>query len=348
MDKAIFWIIIIGIIITSLTLISNILTPFLVAGIIAYMLQPIIANISLKYKLPKIIVVSAISLLFFSVLVIIVIVVLPIIYQQTTSLITEIPAYKNYLETKLAPVITAKITAIDPNIADKINNSISNFINGIFSLVTSLVNNIWHYTLTTINLFILILLIPLILFYFLRDWPKILQNINLLLPIKNKKQIQKIFSAINESLSAYVRGQLNVCLLLSVYYIISLSIIGINLGVLLGILSGFSIIIPFIGVFFSFSLTMIVGYFALGMVPQLFYIMIIYFIGSILDSYILSPKIIGDKIGLHPVWIIFTVLASGNIFGFIGILFAVPIAAIIKILFLAAVDFYKSSKFYKF
>lgn len=348
MDKAIFWIVLIGVVITSLALISNILLPFFVAGIIAYILHPIIDNISLRYKLPKIIVVSTISLLFFSVFVVVVVVVLPIIYQQTTLLIIKIPTYKNYLATELIPVITAKITAIDPTIAEKIKDSINNFVNGIFSVITSLVDNIWHYTLTTINLFILILLIPLILFYFLRDWSKMSKNIDLLLPIKGKKKIQKIFSAINESLSAYIRGQLNVCLLLSIYYVISLSMIGIDLGVLLGVISGFSIIIPFIGVLISFSLTMIVSYFALGMVPQLFYIIIIYFIGSIIDSYILSPKIIGDKIGLHPVWIIFAVLALGNILGFIGILFAVPIAAITKILFLAAVDFYKSSKFYKF
>ncbi len=214
-------------------------------------------------------------------------------------------------------------------------------------LITGLANNIWHVTKITINLFMLILLIPLILFYFLRDWLTMAKNIELLLPLKGKKKIQEILSAINCSLSAYIRGQLNVCLLLSVYYGISLSILGVDLGVLLGILSSFSIIIPFVGVFISFSLTMIVSYFTFGMVNKLFYIIIIYLIGLIVEGYILSPKIIGDKIGLHPLWIIFAVLALGNLFGFIGIFFAVPIASIIKVLFLAAIDFYKSSKFYK-
>lgn len=347
MDKAIFWVIVVGTIIVTLTLISNILMPFFIAGIISYILQPIIDNLSSRYKLSRTIVISVISFLFFSIIAIVVVILLPIMYQQTTLLINKIPAYKDYLQTELIPVITAKIYSIDPNIADNIKNSISNFVNGIFLLITGLANNIWHVTMVTINLFVLILLIPLILFYFLQDWFTMSNNINLLLPVKGKKKIQEILSAINDSLSAYIRGQLNVCLLLSVYYGVSLSILGVDLGVLLGILSGFSIIIPFVGILISFFLTMIVSYFAFGIVNTLFYIIIIYLVGIIVEGYILSPKIIGDKIGLHPLWIIFAVLALGNIFGFLGILFAIPIASITKVLFLAAIDFYKSSKFYK-
>lgn len=347
MDKTIFWVIVVGTIIVTLTLISNILMPFFIAGIISYILQPIIDNLSLRYKLSRTIVVSVISFLFFSIFAIVMVVLLPIIYQQTTLLISKIPAYKDYLQTELIPVITAKFYSIDPDIADNIKNSISNFVNGIFLLITGLANNIWHVTMVTINLFVLILLIPLILFYFLRDWLTMSENINLLLPLKGKKKILKILSAINTSLSAYIRGQLNVCLLLSIYYGVSLSILGVDLGLLLGVLSGFSIIIPFVGILISFSLTMIVSYFAFGMVSTLFYIIIIYLVGTIVEGYILSPKIIGDKIGLHPLWIIFAVLALGNIFGFLGILFAIPIASIVKVLFLSAIDFYKSSKFYK-
>ncbi len=347
MDKTIFWVIVVGTIIVTLTLISNILMPFFIAGIISYILQPIIDNLSLRYKLSRTIVVSVISFLFFSIFAIVIVVLLPIIYQQTTLLISKIPAYKDYLQTELIPVITAKIYSIDPDIADNIKNSISNFVNGIFLLIAGLANNIWHVTMVTINLFVLILLIPLILFYFLRDWLTMSENINLLLPLKGKKKILKILSATNTSLSAYIRGQLNVCLLLSIYYGVSLSILGVDLGLLLGVLSGFSIIIPFVGILISFSLTMIVSYFAFGMVSTLFYIIIIYLVGTIVEGYILSPKIIGDKIGLHPLWIIFAVLALGNIFGFLGILFAIPIASIVKVLFLSAIDFYKSSKFYK-
>ena len=321
--------------------------PFFIAGVITYLLQPSIDRILLRYKLSRTVVVSVISLLSFSFFVIMAIVLLPIVYQQIALLISKIPAYNNYLQAELMPIVTKEIQSLDPNIASKIKDSVSNFVNGTFIIIKGLANNIWRYTMVTINLFILILLIPIILFYFLRDWHKMAKIINNLLPLNGKKKIEKLLCAINDTLSAYIRGQLNVCLLLSLYYSISLSVIGLDLAVLLGIVSGLSIIIPFVGILISFALTMIVSYFAFGFSSKLMYVVIIYFIGSTVEGYILTPKIIGDKIGLHPLWIIFAVLAFGSLFGLIGVFFAVPIAGIVRILLLAIIDSYKASKFYK-
>ncbi len=347
LDKTVFWVIVITVMVTSLTLISKILTPFFIAGVISYILQPVILYLSRHHKFPRNASVAIIFLLFLSVFTIVIAVVLPIIYQQITLLISKIPIYKNYLQTELIPTITVKVQAVDPAIASKIKDLINNFANGIFSLMTSLANNLWYYTMATINVVILLVLIPIILFYFLRDWSKITNNIDNLLPLQNKPKIKQLLTAINDTLAAYIRGQLNVCLLLSTYYSIALSVIGVDLSVLLGVVSGFSIIIPFVGASLTFVLTMIVSYCAFGIANQLFYIAIIYMVGMVVESYILAPKMIGDKIGLHPLWIIFAVLALGNLFGFIGIFFAVPMAGIIKVLFLSAIELYKSSRFYK-
>lgn len=345
-DKAVFWSMIIGVIISMLILATSALTPFFIAAIISYMLQPLVSYLSRQHQFPKIITVSIISVLFLTIFIVVVVLLLPIIYQQISLLISKIPIYKNYLQTQLIPLITQKIHLIDPMITDRLKDSINNFTNGIFLLITSFANNIWRYTITTINLFFLFILIPIIIFYFLRDWSKMINIIDNLLPVKNQDRIRKILASINYTLAAYIRGQLNVCLLLSVYYSVSLYIIGIDFSILLGVLSGFSIIIPFVGIIISFSFTMIISYFALGISTKLFYIVIIYCFGGILDSYLLAPKMIGDKIGLHPLWIIFAVLALGNLLGFIGILFAIPIAGIIKVLFFNAIECYKSSKFY--
>ncbi|WP_341764299.1 AI-2E family transporter [Candidatus Tisiphia endosymbiont of Beris chalybata] len=347
LDKAIFWGIIIGGLIASLILISDILTPFCIAGVISYLLQPVIYKLSHRHKYPRNMIVAIIFGLFVSIFIVVVAVILPIIYQQITLLISKIPTYKDYLQTELIPLITAKIQAVEPSIANQIKDLINNLANSLFSMMTSLANNIWHYTMVTINVFLILVLIPIILFYFLRDWGKIITTIDNLLPLKNKQKIKQMLTAINNTLAAYVRGQLNICLLLSTYYSIALWLVGVDLSVLLGVLSGFSIIIPFVGVFITFFLTMIVSYFALGIGNKLFYIAIIYIIGVLVEGYILTPKMIGDKIGLHPLWIIFAVLALGNLFGFIGIFFAVPMAGIIKVLFLSTIELYKSSKFYK-
>jgi putative permease len=343
---AIFWFLLVGVFITASTLISGAIKPFFIAFIIAYLLQPTIDFIVSRLKLQRNLAASIIFLIFLGVFFVALVILLPIIYQQISIFINNVPKYKNYFQAEIMPHLSAKIYSIEPNIADKIKDSLSNFINNIFTILTSLANNFWRYTIVTINIFVLLLLIPIILFYFLRDWPKIIANMESLLPLHSKKKITEILFSINNLLSAYIRGQLNICLLLSVFYSISLSIVGVDLAILLGILSGFLVIIPFIGTLISFSLVLIVAYLTFGMKIKLLYIIMIYLIGNIGESYILTPKIIGDKIGLHPVWIIFSILACGGLFGFVGIFFAIPIAGITKILLFNVIDFYKASKFY--
>jgi putative permease len=344
---AIFWLLLCGFFIMTLTLISDALRPFVSSFIIAYLLQPAIDFISLRLNLSRKPAVAIIFLIFLSIFLAVFIILVPIIYQQFSIFINNIPKYKHYFQTEIIPPIMEQIYAIEPDIAGKIKDSLSNFINGIFSVLASLANNFWRYTIITINILVLFLLIPIISFYFLRDWPKIMENMKSLLPLKSKERILNILSSIDSLLSGYIRGQLNICLLLSVFYSISLTIIGVDLALLLGIFTGFLIIIPFIGTLISFVITLIIGYLTFGMNVELLYIIIVYVIGNICESYILSPKIIGDKIGLHPVWIIFSIFACGSLFGFVGIFFAIPIAGITKILLLNIIDCYKSSKFYQ-
>ncbi len=346
MNKIIFWSIFVFAITGFLLLIGNVLAPFVISCIIAYILQPLIRTICSRYNISRTIIAFVVFVIFISIFLFLLIVLLPSIYQQITSLINKIPTYKNYIQTQIVPVIVTKVTLIDPTIGTKIKDSLQSLISSIFSIITLLTNNIWFYTVATINKVAMMLLIPIILFYFLRDWPKMIDNLESLLPLQEKSRVRAILFSINKLLSAYIRGQLNICLLLSCFYGLGLSIIGVDLSLLIGILSGVLIIIPFIGTLISFSLALIIGYFSFGMQIELSYIILLYVIGNIIESYILTPKIIGDKIGLHPLWIMFSVFASGALFGFIGIFFAIPIAGIIKVLLNAGIEQYKSSKIY--
>ncbi|MCC8378070.1 MAG: AI-2E family transporter [Rickettsia endosymbiont of Graphium doson] len=344
---AIFWLLFIGIFISGFMLISEAIRPFFIAFIISYLLQPAIEFVASKFKLSNKISSIVVYLIFLSIFFTALTLLVPVIYGQVSTFVNNIPKYKDYFQAEILPPIMTKIYAVEPNIADKIRDSLSNFINSIFTILGSLANNFWHYTLITINIFVLFLLIPIILFYFLRDWTRIIENMKSLLPLKSRHKILGILSSINSLLAAYIRGQLNICLMLSIYYSISFSIIGIDLALLLGILTGFLVIIPFIGTFISFLLTLTVGYLTFGATTKLFYIIVVYLIGNICESYILTPKIIGDKIGLHPLWIIFSIFACGSLFGFIGIFFAIPIAGVTKILLFNIIKFYKSSRFYR-
>ncbi|NRB11152.1 MAG: AI-2E family transporter [Rickettsiaceae bacterium] len=346
LNRAIFWGSFLCVALVLFYLVSNTLAPFIISFIIAYLLQPAIESNCTRFKLPRGLVVFGVFLLFISIFVTALVLLIPVIYQQVAMLLKKIPDYKNYFEVEILKIIN-KLDALDPEIADKITDSINSFTNTVFSVITTFANHLWEYTMATINFFAIIALVPVILYYFLRDWQKMVQNVESILPIKGKSKVRKIFVAINELLSAYIRGQLNICLLVALYYTIGLSIIGLDFALLLGIIAGILIIIPFIGALISFLLIFISGYFTFGTSIELLYLVIFFAIGHIIEGYLLTPKIIGDRIGLHPVWIIFAVFAAGSLFGFIGVLFAVPIAGIIKVLFSYFMEYYKSSEIYK-
>lgn len=347
MNKIVFWSIFIVTVLTFLLLISNILAPFFIAFILAYILQPLIESSCAALKIPRITAAYGTFILCLGVMALGVLTLLPVVYRQVALLVVKMPAYQHYLQTELAPIIISKMQAIDPDLNGKITQLIHGMINGTFTVIALLLNNLWNYAMLTVNITVIILLVPLILFYFLRDWPKIIGLIDSLLPLQGKSKIKEILAAINQLLSAYVRGQLNVCLLMSTYYGVGLSMIGIDLSLLLGVASGCLIIIPFIGLTISGLLSLIIGYITFGMTTKLSYIGTLYLVGYVVENYFITPRIIGNNIGLHPLWIMFSVFASGSLFGFIGIFFAIPIASIVKILLTFAVDFYQTSRIYR-
>jgi putative permease len=346
MNRVAFWSVFLLVFGGFVYLVSDTLAPFMVAFVFAYLLQPVIESNCQRFKLPKWLVTLGIFTMFLSGFVAIIVLLVPIIYQQIAVFVTKIPKYKSNFESGIANW-SEQLNEINPDLGNKVTQSANSFIESAFSLFASFANHIWHYTLATINFFTIVALVPIILYYFLRDWSKIVNSIESVLPMRGKSKVREIFTSINELLSAYIRGQLNICMMLAFYYVLGLNLIGLDLALLLGIISGFLIIIPFIGAMISFLLVMISCYFTFGSGMELFYVVILYVVGHSVEGYILAPKIIGDRIGLHPVWIIFSVFAAGSVFGFMGVVFAIPIAGVIKVLLSHLIDYYKSSNMYK-
>ena len=326
--------------------VSDILAPFVISFIFAYILQPAIKTNCNKFGIRRSTATIAVFTIFLSAFIILIVLVAPIIYNQFLVFIDKIPQYKNNFDA-IIESWSKQINNIDPVIANKLSDSAQNLVNNILSLFSYFADHVWKYTLATINFFTVIALVPILLFYFLRDWPQIVRTVERLFPLKGKSKAGEIIFSINELLSAYVRGQLNICMILTVYYVIGLSIIGIDLALLLGIFSGFLIVIPFIGTVISFLLVLTSCYFSFGAGREFIYVLILFAVGHIIESYVLTPKIIGNKIGLHPVWVMFSVFAAANLFGLIGIFFALPAAGIIKICLSHLIQYYKSSELYK-
>lgn len=346
MSRLAFWSIVLVILCSFVYIVSDTLVPFLIAFVFAYLLQPVIHTNCYKLKLPRGIVTLGVFTMFLSGFVAIIVLIVPIIYQQIAVFVSKIPQYKSNFESGIA-TWSEKLKEVNPELANKVTESAHSFLDSAFSIFASFANHIWQYTLATINFFTIVALVPIILYYFLRDWPQIVSSIESILPMRGKSKVREIFISINELLSAYIRGQLNICLMLAFYYVLGLNLIGLDLALLLGILSGFLIIIPFIGAMISFLMVAVSCYFTYGAGIELLYIVILYVVGHAIEGYILAPKIIGGRIGLHPVWIIFAVFAAGSVFGFLGVVFAIPIAGIVKVLLSHVIDYYKSSNMYK-
>jgi putative permease len=309
------------------------IAPFLISFVIAYLLKPILDVQFLKKYFSRIIAVLGIVTLFTLTFISIIAFIIPIIYNQVSILVKKIPDYQNYFANSFGNEIAKKIGYFSPKLYDQIKEVSYSIVDNAFGFIGLIGNNIWNYTITTINICALLLLVPIILFYLLRDWDKMISGITELIPLSCKNKTIGIIADIDKMLSAYLRGQLNICLILSFCYSLGLSLIGIDVSLLLGLLSGFFIVLPFIGIFISFSIAILICYFELGDSSSLYMIISLYVTLHIFEAYILTPIMIGDRIGLHPLWIMFSVFVNGSLFSLLGIMFAIPIAGTIKILF---------------
>lgn len=347
MKKTIFW----GIF--SLTAIifwhffAQTIEPFVIAFILAYLLYPMTEKLYVKYKLPGSITATFVLVTVFSVISLILLILLPIIYKQIAELADKLPSYRYYLKTELIPAVTVKLNAIDPGLATKSKEIIQDSVNNIFNLILGIFNNVWAYTLATFNMVMIVILVPVLLFFLLKDWLQITAALEGLLPLKAKDKVGLVFSEIRSLLSAYFKGQLNVCLIQAVFYSIGLYFIGLDFALLIGIISGILVIIPILGILTSLMIALGVTYFTFGFSSKLLFTAILYVVGHLLESTVITPNIIGNRIGLHPLWIIFAVFITAHLFGFIGVLFAIPIAGISKILLRHAVEYYKNTEIYR-
>ena len=196
------------------------------------------------------------------------------------------------------------------------------------------------------DLLSLFLITPLVAFYLLRDWDLIVEKVYGWFPIRHKDTLQEQLNEIDKKLAAFVRGQGTVCLILASYYAITLTMTGLEFGVVIGVFAGLISFVPFVGAIFGGLLSIGLAYLQFEAWTNIVIIAGIFMLGQILEGYILTPKFIGEAVGLHPVWVIFSLLAGGALFGFLGVLLALPMAAIVGVLFRFCIDRYKNSSYY--
>ena len=213
--------------------------------------------------------------------------------------------------------------------SDLLNNILPNFSN----LITGFLRNIVSSSLAVFNIITIILVTPIVSWYFLKDWDDIIINFNSLLSSKHKKIVIKYAKEVDLIFSAYLRGQILVSLFLTLFYFSTFYIIGLNYSLFVGIFAGFFSFIPLIGIIVSFFITALLAYLQFLDILTIFYILLIFLAAQLLESNFLTPKLIGKKLGLHPLAVLFSIFVFGALFGIIGIIFATPLMATIVFIF---------------
>lgn len=329
-----------------ITAISSILLPFVLAFVLAYFLNPLVVKLENRHwsrTVSTSLVVTGFCIFVVSILLILI----PVLQTQVAAFMVKVPSIVAVLWAKVKLILSYAGGKFSPEqmyqLSDAVSGSVFSVLNSIGAGLMSVVSG----GMVVFNVLALIVITPVVLFYVLNDWEVVSKKIKGLVPHKYEKGAMNIWGEINKTLSGFIRGQISVCLCLAVYYALGLSLVGLELGALVGIMAGVLSFIPYFGFLTGVLLSILLaitqdatwGMWVSGAV--------VFVIGQVLESYILTPKLVGDNVGLHPVWVIFALLAGGVLFGFLGILVAVPVAAVIGVLLRRGVGWYKGTSFYK-
>lgn len=311
-------------------LLSPILTPFLIGFLLAYLSRPLIRGLR-KLYIPRMVAVLIVFIMVFGVITLAILLLTPLIEKQVITLKEMLPIYLARIQDTFLPWIKTKFDIDIPMSSDALKNTLT----GNWQQASDVLSNAFKIVLksgfTVIRGAVNIILIPVVTFYLLRDWDFIFKQLNNILPPRSKTTIVPLVKECDEVLSAFFRGQLLVMLSLSCIYSFGLTLVGLQLGLLIGFIAGIASIVPYLGFILGTISASIAAYIQFGTSSSVMLVLLVFVIGQALEGVVLTPKLVGKQIGLHPVAVIFSVLSGGVLFGFFGVLLALPVAALILV-----------------
>jgi predicted PurR-regulated permease PerM len=342
------WIVILTLFVVFLRAVEPILLPFVLGMFVAYLMDPLAERLQ-RLGVGRNAATAMITLGLCALIVALVVWLAPMLYQQLDNLIARAPAMLTNVEANArewaAPLLQRlhDITGTGP---EAIPADSAELVQRAVSGLGQLASRLFSSGAALINLTGLLLITPIVCFYLIRDWPSVVKNVDSMLPLAYANDIREQIRLINRTLASYLRGQVMIMVIMSVCYIILFSMIGLNFGLVLGLLAGCVVIVPYIGSAISIGLGLMVAYGQFGTDTNFFMVLAVFGAGQVLEAQILTPKIIGDRVGLHPLWLLFGMLAGAVLLGFVGVLLAVPLTAVIGVLAKFAVNRYLQSGLY--
>lgn len=341
-QQATYWGIAAAVFFVLLWGLGNVILPFLVGGAVAYFLDPTADRLERMglSRAAATAVISIVALLIFTLLALLII---PTLIRQLGQLVNAAPTIFGELQ--------GFLTTTFPSLMDQ-ESVLRETLNSIGKTIQArggeLATGVLSSALSVINAVVFIVVVPVVAFYLLLDWDNMVARIDALLPLDHRDTIRRLARDIDRVLAGFVRGQVSVCVILGTFYSVALMLAGLDFGLIVGAIAGVITFIPYVGALIGGALAIGLAFFQFwGDWLQIGLIAGIFGVGQFLEGNIITPKLVGQSIGLHPVWLLFALSAFGTLFGFVGMLVAVPVAAAIGVLTRFLVTRYQSSQLYR-
>lgn len=346
-QQALFWITMAVIMFTFVWAFRTILLPFVVGITIAYLLNPLVTKLS-RRKLSRTLSTVLILFSFFATVLILLALLIPPLYQEMAQLIEKAPEYVDQAWSKLQPYVAmVEQTVNEEGLDESIQQVLKENIGGALSASSGLLDSVLEGGQALIELTTFVIVTPLVAFFMMIEWQSITAWIDGLLPRNSHKQIEKILFDIDAKISGFIRGQALVALSLGILYALALSIAGLQFGFLIGLASGALSIIPMFGSIVGLLISVGVAYVQTGELVFVATVAAIFLFGQFLEGNFITPKLMGQSVGLHPLWVLFALMAGGTLFGLVGMVLAVPVAASAGVILSFTIEQYKESKYYE-
>lgn len=311
-------------------LLSPILTPFLLAAVIAYICNPIVTRMA-EYKVPRTWGAVLVMLLLLSLFAALILVMVPLFEREAARLTEKAPIYLDILKSQLIPWLESRLNlSLQPDM-NALKQTMSEHWQSAGGIAAKILPSLTSGGMAIVEFFVNLLLVPLVLFYLLRDWNWLVKLIDEMIPRYWHDQVISLAQETDRVLAEFLRGQLSVILIMSICYITGLWLVGLEFALPIGIVAGILVFVPYLGTIVGLTLATFAAFMQFqgwaGVIP----VWIVFAIGQLLEGMVITPWLVGDRIGLHPVMVIFSLLAFGQLFGFFGILLALPVSAVLLV-----------------
>lgn len=341
-----FWLIVAVLFFWFIYAIKAVLLPFVVGMLVAYFLDPAADKLE-KWGFSRTISTLIITLGFFCGVVLILSLLLPLVYHQVAGLVQSLPEYIRQAQQLIEPKIHNLLGSLDDSQIASAEEAASGISAKILATLGEMTTRLLSSGFALLNLGSLIVITPVVSFYLLKDWDRLVAHIDRLLPRDHAPVIREQCMIIDQTISGFVRGTLNVMIILALYYVTMLSLIGLKFSVLIGLMAGCMILIPYVGTVISGLSSVGMAYLQFDSAERVLGVLAIFVVAQMVEGYFLTPRLVGKKVGLHPVWLIFGMLAGAALFGFVGVFIAVPTTAVIGVLVRFAISRYEHSSYYQ-